>query len=216
MSLAIAWLALSAMSCLLVAADVARAGGQRMWIMDLVWPITALWAGPIGGWAYVRFGRADNRRSARAKDDRTAVVVAKATSHCGAGCTLGDLVALGVAALVPLSVGGHEIFGEWIYGFVAAFALGILFQYFTIKPMRHLSRRDGLVAALEADALSLTAWQVGMYGWMAIARFAIVGRPLDEGSATFWVTMQAAMLAGFVVSYPVNALLIRHGLKERM
>ncbi len=38
------------------------------------------------------------------------------------------------------------------------------------------------MAALKADTLSLTAWQVGMYGFMAIAQFAYfaaVGKPLE-------------------------------------
>jgi hypothetical protein len=211
------WLAASVASASTVAFHLLRAGGQKMWIMNLVWPITALWAGPVGAVGYWRWGRGGNRR-APAHTERTgfAIAAAKATSHCGAGCTLGDLVAVIAALAVPLSVAGHHMFGEWIYGLVAAFAFGIAFQYFTIKPMRHLSRREGLVAALKADALSLLAWQVGMYGWMAVVRFAIVGHPLAKGSALFWVTMQVAMLAGFATSYPVNVALLRHGLKERM
>ena len=33
--------------------------------------------------------------------------------------------------------------------------------------MRNLSVGEGLVQAVKADTLSLTAWQVGMYGFMA-------------------------------------------------
>ncbi len=32
----------------------------------------------------------------------------------------------------------------------------------------------------------------------------------------FWFAMQAAMLAGFCTAYPVNWLLIRAGVKEKM
>ncbi len=97
-----------------------------------------------------------------------------------------------------------------------AFAFGILFQYLTIKPMRRLSRKEGLEAAIKADALSLTAWQVGMYGWMAIATFAIFGREIPKSSPVFWFMMQIGMVLGFFTSYPVNWLLIRRGVKERM
>jgi hypothetical protein len=69
---------------------------------------------------------------------------------------------------------------------------------------------------VKADALSLAAWQVGMYGWMAIARFVIFDHPFEKTSPVFWVMMQVAMLAGFAVSYPVNSLLLRRGLKEPM
>ena len=68
----------------------------------------------------------------------------------------------------------------------------------------------------QADTLSLTAWQVGMYGWMAAATFLIFGRELDSGGPVFWFMMQIAMLAGFLTCYPVNWWLLRAGIKETM
>ena len=82
--------------------------------------------------------------------------------------------------------------------------------------MKKLSPMKGLAAALKADALSLTAWQLGMYGWMAMATFVIFGRELAKTSAIFWFMMQIAMLAGFCTSYPVNWLLVKRGIKEKM
>lgn len=201
------WLGISALCSVFVAIDVI-AHPPKMWIMRLVWPITALWAGPVGAAAYWKLAR-------RARPPLP-VAAATAATHCGAGCTLGDVVAAAFAIVVPLSIAGYAIFGEWVYGFIAAFLFGIAFQYFTIAPMRHLGLRDGLVAAVKADALSLTAWQVGMYGWMAIARFAIVGHPFEKSSPVFWVMMQIAMFAGFLTSYPVNVVLLQRGLKEAM
>ena len=78
-----------------------------------------------------------------------------------------------------------------------AFLFGIAFQYFTIVPMRGLSPGEGVSRRLKADALSLTAWQVGMYGWMAIAVFVIFGHELPKTGPVFWFMMQIAMLAGF-------------------
>ena len=73
---------------------------------------------------------------------------------------------------------------------------------------------------MKADALSLTAWQVGMYGFMAIAHFWIFGRLIGETLKTttpeFWFMMQIAMLCGFATAYPVNWWLIRAGIKEAM
>lgn len=65
---------------------------------------------------------------------------------------------------------------HWVVDYVLAFLFGIAFQYFTIKPMRGLSPRAGLIAALKANSLSLTAWQLGMYGWMAVAVFGSATR----------------------------------------
>jgi Domain of unknown function (DUF4396) len=99
--------------------------------------------------------------------------------------------------------------------YVAA-PFGIVFQYFTIKPMKDLSTGQGIWAAIKADTLSLTAWQVGMYGWMAIATFLIFGHEIEKTSPVFWFMMQIAMLFGFLTSYPVNWWLIRTGVKEAM
>lgn len=139
-----------------------------------------------------------------------------ATTHCGSGCALGDLVAEWFTFFVPLSLFGQAIFAGWIVDFILAFLFGIAFQYFTIKPMKQLSPGQGLVAALKADTLSLTSWQIGMYSWMAIVTFLIFGRELPKTSAVFWFMMQIAMLAGFLTSFPVNWWLIQKGIKEKM
>jgi hypothetical protein len=96
----------------------------------------------------------------------------------------------------------------------------VLFQYFAIAPMQKLSLRAGLAAALEADALSLIAWQIGMYGFMAFAQSCIfghfLGAPATVDAVEFWFAMQVAMVVGFVASYPVNWWLIRSGIKAEM
>ena len=223
---AIASLVLAGASASIIIVDLLRGAAQTMWIMDIVWPITALWAGPLAVWAYFRYGRAGSKRAAaKAKAEGVdppntrqpmAVLVAKATTHCGSGCTLGDLVAEWVSLVLPLSIVGYHIFGAWIYDYVLAFAFGILFQYFTIKPMKKLSRGEAIKAALKADSLSLTAWQVGMYGWMAIATFVIFKHELHQTSPVFWFMMQVGMVLGFITSYPINWWLLRKGVKEKM
>ncbi len=70
-----------------IAVDIARGRRRRMWIMNVVWPVTTLWSGPHGLWAYLQFGRAP-RPSGENKP--LPQVVATAETHCGAGCTLGD------------------------------------------------------------------------------------------------------------------------------
>lgn len=86
--------------------------------------------------------------------------------------------------------------------------------------MRDLSFRQGIIAAIKADTLSLTAWQVGMYGFMAFAYFLVfrtlLGIDLKTNMVEFWFMMQIAMFCGFLTSYPVNWWLIRSGLKEEM
>ncbi|MCS0493999.1 DUF4396 domain-containing protein [Ancylobacter sp. MQZ15Z-1] len=207
---------------------------QHMWIMNVVWPITALFGTVIALAGYLRYGRLASRSHMMAMkkggegETPFPVMVAKGASHCGSGCTLGDLLAEWLAYFVPVVAvwfGWHTVFAEkmfavWILDFIFAFVIGVAFQYFTIKPMRQLSVGQGLVQAVKADTLSLTAWQVGMYGFMAIAQFILfrrlLGTPLEVASMEFWFMMQLAMIAGFITSYPVNWWLLHRGIKEKM
>lgn len=206
----------------LIAMDEVR-HPQGMWIMNLVWPLTALFGGLLWLALYAFLGRTGGRT-----DRPSPAAVAKATSHCGAGCTLGDLIAETWAALTPgiaVAFGWKSLFADktfavWILDFVLAFLFGVAFQYFTIQPMKKLSPAAALVQALKADAASIAAWQVGMYGAMALIQFGL-WRPLYGATASpvspeFWFAMQLAMLAGFLTACPANWVLLRIGVKEPM
>lgn len=218
-------LGLGLCSALIIAIDL-LGHPQQMWIMDLVWPITALYAGPLALWGYFTIGRISTKGAVMAAKARHEEppgkkkpfpqMVALGASHCGAGCTLADILAEWTLFVFPLTLFGHKIFGSWLVDYFVALAIGIVFQYFTIAPMRGLSLGKGLVAAAKADFFSLTAWQVGMYGWMGIATFLIFGHELEKTDPVFWFMMQLAMLAGFLTAYPVNWWLLRAGLKEKM
>lgn len=223
---AIISLAIGGICALIVLADIGFRSPQHMWIMNVVWPITPLYSGPLGLWAYFRAGRKSSQRAvqeAKAHGEKPPgkkkpmwSMTAIAATHCGAGCTLGDICAESLMAVVPLVIFGKKIFGSWVVDFAFAYVFGIVFQYFTIVPMRNLGVGKGIWAAIKADTLSLCAWQVGMYGWMAIATFAIFGHEIEKSDPVFWFMMQIAMLAGFLTAYPVNMWLLKKGIKEKM
>jgi len=238
--IALSWISLGLgfLSALIIIADVLR-HPQHMWIMNIVWPVCALFGSLLAVWLYYRYGRlAMHERAAPAMEKGEEpphrkltpfpVMVGKGALHCGSGCTLGDIIAEWLAFLVPAvaawfgwqSVFQVKMFAVWIVDYIFAFVLGVAFQYFTIKPMRGLSAGKGIIQAVKADVLSLTAWQVGMYGFMAVAHFlifkGIFGAMLEVNTAPFWFMMQIAMLCGFATSYPVNWWLLRKGIKEKM
>lgn len=214
-------LAVAVASALFVAVDVVR-HPQQMRVMAFVWPLTTLFGSVAWLVFYLRRGRA----TAPGHGRWTGTAID--TSHCGAGCALGDLIGEfglvafpALATLVGLgSLYQDRIYAAWIIDFIVAFALGIVFQYFAIAPMRGLGVRAGLVAALKADTLSIIAWQIGMYGLMAVWQLAVFpavfGGRASVFSPEFWVAMQFAMVAGFICAYPVNAWLVRRGIKEAM
>ena len=225
--LSVASLMIAFASALIIAYDVFR-HPQKMWIMNFVWPLTALFGSVLWLWGYLGYGRINGAGIDVDRKKPFAAMVFEGASHCGSGCTLGDICAEWLAFSVPsvaVLFGWHwlmseKIFAVWILDFVFAFAFGVVFQYFTIAPMRSLGLREGIWAAIKADTLSLTAWQVGMYGFMALAYFwlfrHVLGADLTVASAEFWFMMQIAMLFGFATSYPVNWWLLRAGIKEKM
>jgi hypothetical protein len=211
---AIAWLALAlGVGCALaIAADILLAGRrQHMRIMEAVWPITALYAGPLALWAYLRHGRPDS------PEHGERVSVALGVSHCGAGCTLGDIAGAWIVFLAGLHIAGLALYAEYAVNFTLAFALGIAFQYAAIVPMRGLRPGEGIREALKADTLSLVAFEIGVFGSMAIIQLVLFTDPhLTPDHAAYWFLMQLAMLVGFVTAYPANVWLVRRGIKEAM
>lgn len=226
--LAIAFVGLGILCALILLWDILR-HPQPMAIMNVVWPVTALFGSIPLLVLYYQYGRKGHHQShSDGEQAPFPIMVAKGALHCGSGCMIGDLIAEWLAFLIPaiaIAFGWQTLFGEkmfavWILDFLFAFVLGVIFQYFAIVPMRKLSPGQGLVAALKADTLSLIAWQVGMYGAMAVFQLLLLPEAFDTraevNSFEFWFVMQIAMICGFATSYPVNWYLIRAGIKEKM
>ena len=197
-----------------------------MTVMRWVWPLTFVWGGLFALAMYLGFGRnapsgSTSQQHHHPHHSRRPFwqSVALGASHCGAGCSLADLLVEGCLFLfgVQWVLWGHAVFGAWVIDFAAALLIGVIFQYVALAPMRDGPRARVWLLAFQSDVLSLTAWQVGMYGWMALCIFVFFGAPaMRPDHAVFWFMMQVAMLCGFAVAYPVNWLLIRAGVKEAM
>jgi hypothetical protein len=221
----VAWLSLIvAFLCAVgIAIDEVRRP-QRMMVMNIVWPVTALYLSVFGLWAYLYFGPrmrkgAVSRDGDRSREDGppTLAQAAIAASHCGAGCMIADIVMEFTLFGLGATLLGSVLWSEFVWDFVAAWLLGIVFQYFTIKPMRNLSVGEGILAAIKADTLSIFSFQIGMYAWMAIVYFLIFPNPhLHPNNPVYWLMMQAGMILGFATSCPMNWWIIRKGWKEEM
>lgn len=142
--------------------------------------------------------------------------VLHSTLHCGAGCVLADLLCELLFLFAPITIAGSTIAGLWTLEYILALILGIGFQYAAMQQMHRSPVGATVKRALKADFLSLTAWQAGMYGWMALTLFVFFPGGLGRDTWTFWFMMQLAMFTGLAVSYPVNRWLLRIGLKHAM
>lgn len=226
-SLATAFLALAFLcSAIVVVMLIIRP--QKMWIMDLVWPVTTLYWGPAGLWGLWDMGAPPVSPSKRSLQDRQMQQtgqaeakkpfwqqVAVAVTHCGAGCTLGDIIGEWLVFAFGWTLFGEKLYAEFLVDFPLAFGLGVIFQYFTIAPMRGLGLKDGIIAALKADTISIVAFEIGLFAWMALDAFVLFP---GESIATWnhWFQMQIGMIVGFFTSYPANWFLLCKGLKEPM
>lgn len=215
---------------------------QKMMVMNLVWPVTALYFGPLALEVYLRTGRKGTRayhqrmveealRELQQERLQPGWVetpdegeipasreqVAVGVCHCGAGCTLGDIAAECWVFLMGLTFAGSVFPTRILLDFLLAWAFGIAFQYFSIVPMRGLSAGKGIVQAIKVDTLSIVAFQIGMTAWMALTYYVLFPSPhLEPDNAVFWFMMQVAMMVGYFTAYPVNRFLLKAGWKEKM
>lgn len=232
----IAWcsLGLASLCGLLVLIDLIRRP-QKMAVMNVVWPITALYFSVFAVWGYYSFGRAERRdvandasaqpmagRQSEAADrgaQPTLAQVAKGTSHCGAGCTIADVGTEFAIAATGFTLFASSLATSYVLDFIVAWMVGIIFQYFAMRPMRpELSPARVILSAIKADTLSILAFQIGMYAFMALVHYKLFPAPhlLTAFDPRYWLMMQVAMICGFATSLPMNRALISWGWKEAM
>ena len=211
-----------------------------MRVMEAVWPITALYLGPVGWFAYAGLGRP--RPAAHAP--RTTVMpsmmraamtdglmangsmhgeeelpgwrgIAVSATHCGAGCALGDVIGEWLVFATAVGIAGYALWAEYIIDFALGYVFGIGFQYWAIKPMSNLTPGAALRRAIAADTLSIIAFEGGMFAFMAFFQRVWFPR-LMTNDPSYWLMMQLAMVIGLLATYPAQVWLINRGIKERM
>ena len=225
-------IALGIITAAIIAADVI-AHPQRMRIMNVVWPVTGLYFPVIGWWLYRSLGRpmymdmpagmhmpmgADmGARPMQMEKQPFWKIIFVSSTHCGAGCVLGDIIGAPVVFAMGWTLLGTRLFADYAVEFALAYCFGIAFQYLAIKSMQKLSAHEAVIGAVKADTLSLIAYEVGMFGWMAVVYFLLMpAHLLDPTMAVFWFMMQIGMVLGFMTTYPANWLLVRSGVKSAM
>ena len=150
--------------------------------MNYVWPINALWGGPLILWAYFTLGihrhmmhmHHDQEHNMDHMNDMNQInsdqkhdmnkyqhfwqgIVVDAL-HCGAGCSLADLIGSFIFFyLIPFSIAGQSIFGEWVFDYILALIIGVFFQYAAIRLMSNDSRITTWICAFKIDFWSLTS-----------------------------------------------------------
>lgn len=112
------FLIVSGTAVFILALDVTR-HPQKMAIMNWVWPITGLYFGPFTLWTYYRFGRQTHsgQNEDQKKEQPYWQKVWKGVTHCGAGCTLGDLIAEWSVFGAAFTFFGARLYTNYIFDF---------------------------------------------------------------------------------------------------
>ncbi|MCJ7989961.1 DUF4396 domain-containing protein [Priestia sp. OVS21] len=227
-------IAIGIIQFLVITIDVIR-HSQMMFVMNIVWPITGLYFSVAGIWFYFKLGRKDRKKHDHAHHSSDYMhdaheghhhehhhsekpfwqSVFVSTTHCSSGCSVGDLIGAPIVFLTGWTIAGSVLFADYVAEFILAYIAGIAFQYYGMS-MKDNSSKEELKNAVKADTWSLIAFEIGMFGWMALSHYVFFTQAPKPDSAVFWFMMQIAMIIGFCTSYPANWVLVKKGVKHAM
>jgi len=97
-------------------------------------------------------------------------------THCGAGCTLGDITSEWSIFITGITIAGLSLYTSFIFDFTHAWLLGIIFQYIAIIQMCSMSFRKAMSPAIKADTLSLAMFEIDLFGWMGFVTFVLANK----------------------------------------
>ncbi|MET7750123.1 DUF4396 domain-containing protein [Micromonospora sp. NPDC005367] len=191
---------------------------QPIKVLDLVWAVTGVYLGPAGVAAYRRWARPQSRRwqqrHGRPRTRPRQIAILTGLCHCGAHCVLGVILGELVVSFSGVRVGGETLWANYVSDYSGALVVGVTFRYFTSVRRGRRRLRDAVVNVAKADLLGVTAFEIALFIWLAIAHHFSGSEPAtDPSSPVFWFFIQIGLAAGFVVAWPGIAWLVRRGVK---
>ncbi len=189
---------------------------QRTSVMSVVWPITALYFGPLALPAYYRWGRPRSEKWQKehgsAPEKSLPAAAATGGTPGGAASAIGHVLGVPLVVFLGLTIAGQALWVMILFIAIIATVLLFAFEYFfSTVPTRGLSRGKGLGVALLIALVTVLAFDVGMGGWMLVMHFLLFMPPLTD--VTFLFLMQIGLILGFLTGYPAVLWLVRRGVK---
>lgn len=186
----LAWtfVAVTVVCAAIIAFDIfARGRRQPTRTMDVVWPVSALYLGPLALLLYARWGRL-----------RSTPPVAAGGLAGGAASALAHLVGVPLVVLSGLTIAGIDLWPMILVIAVIATAL--------LAGFEALAGR-GLSTALSLALVTVLAFDVGMGGWMLLLHYTENMPSASE--IAFWFLMQIGVVLGTLTALPVVRWLTR-------
>jgi hypothetical protein len=212
-----AYVGLALLCAAIILYDVyGRGYRQRTSVMNVVWPITALYFGPLALPAYHRWGRPRSEKWQKehgsAPEKSLPATAATGVIPGGAASAIGHVIGVPLVVLTGLTIAGQSLWVMILVIAVIATVLLFAFEYFfSTVPARGLPTGEGLGVALLIALVTVLAFDVGMGGWMLVMHFLLFMPPLTD--VTFLFLMQVGLVLGFLTGYPAVLWLLRRGTK---
>lgn len=216
---ALSWtfVALAVACAALIAYDIyGRGYRQPTGAMDVVWPITALYLGPLAVFAYYRWARPRTSTWRHENDGATekGLTAAAVTGGIpgGAASAVGHVIGVPLVVFSGLTFLGLDLWAMILTIAIIAAVLLFAFEYlFVTVPARGLKPGEGVGVALTIALVTVLAFDIGMGGWMVVLHLFLGMPPLTDVS--FFFLMQVGLVLGFLTGYPAVRLLEQRGIK---
>ncbi|MGI8439051.1 MAG: DUF4396 domain-containing protein [Thermoleophilaceae bacterium] len=189
---------------------------QRVRAMEAVWPISALYLGPLALLVYARWGRPRSEKWQRehggAPDKSLSAARPTGGLSGGAASTVDHFIGVPLVVLSGLTLFGIDLWALIAVIGVLATALLFIFEYFlSTAQERGVASRAGVGAALLIALVTVLAFDVGMGGWMILLHFSGFMPPPTD--VAFFFLMQIGLVLGLMTGYPAVAWLVGRGTK---
>jgi hypothetical protein len=203
------WFALAAVSLLFVAVDIRTTPESP--VMKWGFVLVTAYTGVVGAFLYVLGCREPlpglHERYVAARW-RQAL---GSTMHCVAGDGVGILAGAVLSSFLRLPAVA-EVIVEYVLGFGFGWTV---FQALFMRDMAGGSYPRSLKITFVPELLSMNLLMTGMLPTvMTLRKYAVSAG--DPATPNFWFVMSMGLLAGFIVSYPMNWWLVANGLKHGM
>lgn len=172
-----------------------RGHRQHKRYMEAVWPLSALYLGPLAWPTYVRFGRSGVIDSESDRDPSTTVQAVRSGLPGGVSSGLAHVVVVPFVVATGLTVAGMEMWA--MVAFIAPLAAAMIFGFeYAGRPKEARNAKVAAVVAL----LTVLAFDIGMLGWMVFLHYS-ENMPAT-GDVRFTFLMQVGLVLGTLTALP--------------
>jgi hypothetical protein len=188
------WIATAAISAIWISRDIfVKDHRQPNKALDLIWPLAALYFGPLAVPIYNRFGRARG-------EDLTPTALRYGLPG-GVSSGLAHVVAVPFVVATGLTIANVGMWAMVAIITVLATAGIFAFEYFVFTSRdRRIPGFAGLRPALVVSLVTVIAFDFGMLGWMLILHYTENMPAAADVRFTF--LMQVGLILGTLTVYP--------------